>query len=156
MAQPLVWGYPNAEALSSNQVTFCGQYVEMTFTKADLLNFTPKTILGPTPNSTYYDVSKVIMEYKWDTANYTAPKDILLLTDGQTMAYSVSTSLVEGANSQVAIMVSNFDTAVNVNFFGTVGNALVLTSPGGSMTDVTGNAEGTLKIKVWYAIRQIA
>ena len=154
MKNQLVWGFPNEQSVTSGEISGSDQYVERTFTKADILTLgTAKVILPATPNGTYYDVTKAVIEFKPSGGDYVGAKDYLKLSNG-IYSGNIIDSILESKAASAGIMI-NKNPGDDTASYGYVQAPLTLIDMGGNPTDPGGAAKGTLKVKVWYQIRQI-
>jgi hypothetical protein len=158
MKNQLVWGFPNEQSVTAGEISGSDQYFQKTLTRADLLGWVaPITILPTTPNDTYYDVTKVLLEFIPNGTAYNTPKDLLVVTNGIFLANVDATAIAGFALKKAAILINKFSTIDGDFLAANPGSALTIASPGGAFTDPgVDTAKGTLKVKVWYQIRQIA
>ena len=154
MKNQLVWGFPNEQSVTAGEISGSDQYVERTFTKPEILTLgTYKEILPATPNNTYYDITKAVIEFKPSGGDYVGAGGELRLYNG-IYDGNVLDTMVESKSAQVSIFI-NKPPLSDIAGYGPVGAALYFGDSKGNITDPGGTAKGTLKVKVWYQIRQI-
>jgi hypothetical protein len=154
MKNQLVWGFPNEQSVTAGEISGSDQYVERTFTKAEILTLgTYKEILPATPNNTYYDITKAVIEFKPKSGDYGTPKGNIELTNGIFIG-QVDDNMATEKSPKVSILI-NKAPAASVSGYGSIGYPLYFGNTAGNFSDPGGNANGTLKVKVWYQIRQI-
>lgn len=151
-----------------NQIWWNGQridysYAEVNISNAEILNmFTSPIQLLPNLTSTdsYYDIDKIILEYKYGTAPFNIPSGQLLIAGplGPLNPFWIDGALINLASENRIVRLSNFMEA-DTSSGSIYRTALPIDGSGYTFQAESANPingiGGTIKVKIWYRINMI-
>lgn len=138
-------------------------YTEVNISSSQLLNIgtSPITLLAAPGTNKYYDFDKIIFEFTYGTITYNCPSKLFIVgyaTPTIKIAYIDLSQLVSQTTNRICIVEptkpDNYDIGggilVNTHLSIELNEALLFTTIG--LDDLT-FGDGTMKVKIWYKVR---
>lgn len=153
MSNQPIWGFPNQQAITTNELGGLLQYVEVNVTSAQLLNLDTvgASVLPALANpNQYYYIDKCIIEYSPGTTPYVATGTLYLNNAAMIEASANILVLTDKAFVVLKQPIEFSAAADNIATYQPLPQGAVELFAGTSPTA----GDGTLKVKMWYSIQQ--
>jgi hypothetical protein len=151
----LIWGFPNQQQVTDQQVGGLYQYKEVIITSAELINpgvipvgsGTGKELLPPCAANQYYEW-EFNMEFLPGPTTYTS-SGFLQIAPSYVTSIPINTSEVSSNDPLIFLVGSRM--GINYDIYNIkTGDGLYLQITPGDWTD----GDGTFKVKIWYKLVQ--